>query len=105
MTTAELIARLQAQANPVNVAGMARFGISSKNTLGVSVTNIRALAKLTPRDHATALQLWDSEIHEARMLATIIDRPTGVPRKQMQLGANDFESWHICDGACHNLFR
>ena len=47
MTAPELIAALQAQADPANVAGMARFGIRAEGTLGVSVAEIRRLAGQT----------------------------------------------------------
>jgi hypothetical protein len=39
----ELIDRLRSMADPDNVAGMARFGISTTGTLGVSMTPLRAV--------------------------------------------------------------
>jgi 3-methyladenine DNA glycosylase AlkD len=104
MTAPELIAALQSQANPVNVAGMARFGINSQGTLGVPVAAIRRLARTAGRDHALALALWTSGIHEARILATIVDDPAQVTRRQMDQWARDFDSWDVCDQACMNLF-
>ena len=100
----ELIAELQARANPANVAGMARFGINPKGTLGVSVAEIRTLARGAGRDHEVALALWDSGIHEARILATIVDQPEYLTRRQMNAWARDFDSWDVCDQACMNLF-
>lgn len=105
MTAQEIIAALEAQANPANVAGMARYGIRTNGTLGVPVNAIRQLARAIGRDHALAMELWNSGIHEARILATIVDRPADVTRGQMNRWARDFDSWDICDGACHNLFR
>jgi 3-methyladenine DNA glycosylase AlkD len=104
VTAHELIAALKAKANPVNVAGMARFGINPEGTLGVSVAEIRKLAKSAGRDHDTALALWATGIHEARILATIVDDPAQVTRRQMDAWARDFDSWDVCDQACMNLF-
>jgi 3-methyladenine DNA glycosylase AlkD len=104
MTASELIAALKAQANPVNVAGMARFGINAEGTLGVSVAEIRKLARKAGRNHDLALALWASGIHEARILATIVDEPARVTRRQMAAWARDFDSWDVCDQACMNLF-
>lgn len=104
MTAAELIAELKTLANPVNVAGMARFGINSQGTLGVSVVEIRKLARRAGRDHAVALELWDSGIHEARILATIVDQSECLTRRQMHSWARAFDSWDVCDQACMNLF-
>src|SRR5262249_16739323 len=104
MTAPELIAALQAQADPVNVAGMARFGINPAGTLGVPVREIRKLARQAGRSHALALELWDSGIQEAPILATIVDEPSRVPRRQMEAWARGFDSWDVCDQACQNLF-
>jgi 3-methyladenine DNA glycosylase AlkD len=105
MTAPEILAALRAQANPKNVAGMARYGISAKGTLGVPVAEIRHLAKQAGRSHELAAELWDSGIHEARILATIVEDPARVTRRQMNQWARDFDSWDVCDQACQNLFR
>ena len=105
MTAPEVLAALRAQADPKNVAGMARYGISTQGTLGVPVVLIRRLAKQAGRSHELAAELWDSGIHEARILATIVDRPEWVTRRQMNQWARDFDSWDVCDQACLNLFR
>jgi 3-methyladenine DNA glycosylase AlkD len=100
-----LIASLRAQANPANVEGMARYGISTAGTLGLPVYVIRRMAKEAGRDHALAEELWSSGIHEARILATLVDDPALVTARQMDRWARDFDSWDVCDHACHNLFR
>jgi len=105
MTAPEVLAALRTAADPKNVAGMARYGISTQGTLGVPVVLIRRLAKQAGRSHELAAELWDSGIHEARILATIVDRPEWVTRRQMNQWARDFDSWDVCDQACLNLFR
>ena len=104
MDTEEIVGRLNSMANPRNVEGMARFGISSQNTLGISVTELRKVAKEIGRDHRLALELWATGIHEARILAAIIDEPRRVSRRQMDRWAKDFDSWDVCDQACTCLF-
>ena len=105
MTAAEILAGLRAQANAENVAGMARYGISTTGTLGVPVAVIRRLAKTAGRNHALALELWDSGVHEARILATIVADPARMTKAQMERWTRDFDSWDVCDQACQNLFR
>lgn len=95
----EVIARLKAEANPENVAGMARYGISSTNTLGISIPNLRKLAKEIKKDHRLALKLWDSGIHEARLLAGFIEEPEKVTEAQLERWVKDFDSWDIVDQA------
>src|SRR5689334_16737908 len=105
MTLEEIMRALRARANAANVAGMARYGINTNGTLGVPVFEVRAIAKQIGRDHKLAAELWASGIHEARILATIVDDPKKVTRRQMDAWARDFDSWDVCDQACQNLFR
>jgi 3-methyladenine DNA glycosylase AlkD len=101
----QLLATLRAHANPANVAGMARYGISSTGTLGVPMPVLRRLAKESGKDHKLAASLWKSGIHEARILATLVEEPAKVTGRQMDSWARQFDSWDVCDQACQNLFR
>ncbi|MCI0447257.1 DNA alkylation repair protein [bacterium] len=100
----ELIARLKSMENPKNVAGMARFGINSKDTLGISVVTLRKIAREVGKNQALALKLWPSGIHEARLLACFIAEPKKVTPSLMNRWAKDFDSWDVCDQCCMNLF-
>ncbi len=91
-------------ANPKNVEGMARFGINPKDTLGISVWDLRKVAKDIGRDHGLALALWKTGVHEARLLAAFVDEPSKVTAAQMDAWARDFDSWDVCDQACTDLF-
>ena len=93
----EIIARLKDGANPANVAGMARYGISTANTLGISIYTLRKLAKELKKDHELALKLWDSGFHEARILASFIDEPDKVTEDQLERWVADFDSWDVVD--------
>ncbi|MDD2734910.1 MAG: DNA alkylation repair protein [Desulfuromonadaceae bacterium] len=73
MTCSEIIIYLQSKANPDNVAGMARFGISTVGTLGINIPLLRELAKAHRRNHVLALELWQTGIHEARILASVFE--------------------------------
>ena len=81
-----------------------RFAILGSRMLGVSVPDIRKLSKEIGKDHLLAEELWKSGIHEARILATMIDDPRQVTEDQMDNWIRGFDSWDICDHACGNLF-
>lgn len=104
MTAPELLAELRRHANPANVAGMARFGINPKKTLGVGIPFVRALGKRAGKSHVLAAELWASGIHEARILASLVEEPAMVTERQMDAWARDFDSWDVCDQVCMNLF-
>ncbi|MBI4059351.1 DNA alkylation repair protein [Candidatus Microgenomates bacterium] len=83
---------------------MARFGVNPQNTLGINIPYLRKLAKEIGKNHNLALELWESKIHEARILAAFIDDPKLVTSKQMDIWVSEFDSWDVCDQVCSNLF-
>lgn len=99
-TLEEVLSRLRALANPANVAGMGRYGINTKGTLGISIYTLRPIAKEIGVDHALALELWESGIHEARILASYIDDPAQVTEAQLERWVLDFDSWDVVDQVC-----
>ncbi|BCS51710.1 DNA alkylation repair protein [Geobacter sp. SVR] len=104
MTSTEIITRLHSLANPANVTGMARYGIATHATLGINIPVLRGIAKTHRRDHRLARELWRSGIHEARILASLVDDPRQVTVEQMEEWVEDLDSWDVCDQCCGNLF-
>lgn len=100
-----IIKDLKSLGNDSNVAGMARFGINTVNTLGISMPVLRQMAKAHRKKHGLAHELWQSGIHEARILACLIDDPRRVTQSQMDRWTTDFDSWDICDQVCSNLWE
>jgi 3-methyladenine DNA glycosylase AlkD len=101
----DILKKLKSLSDPKAVEGMARFGINPENTFGVSIPNLRKMAKETGRDRALAQQLWASGIHEARILASMVDNPKMVTEEQLERWVKDFDSWDVCDQCCMNLFE
>jgi 3-methyladenine DNA glycosylase AlkD len=101
---AEALAALEALGTEEGRLGMARYGIVAAKVYGVSVADIRALAKQMGRDHALADALWRTGWYEARLLAAFVDDPRLVTPAQMDRWAGDFENWADCDTICFHLF-
>jgi 3-methyladenine DNA glycosylase AlkD len=83
---------------------MPRFGIVARKAFGVSMANVRILAKRLGRDHELAASLWDTGWYEARILASLVDEPALVTPAQMDRWCRDFDNWGICDTVCFHLF-
>jgi 3-methyladenine DNA glycosylase AlkD len=96
---------LRAHARPSAKGDMARFGITTTGALGgIPVPYLRDLAGRAGREHALAKRLWASGIHEARLLASMVDVPAEVTEDQMEAWASEFDSWDVVDQSCSNLF-
>ena len=104
MRLKEVLGKLKSLTSVKAVAGMARFGINPRNTLGVSMPMIREIAKEIGSNHKLAQQLWDSKIHEARILAGVVAEAKETTEEQMENWVKDFDSWDVCDQVCGNLF-
>jgi len=103
-TCARCLAELRKLGTKKNVEGMARFGIVAKNVYGVSKPKMDILARQIGKDHELALALWDSSVHDAKILAGMIDEPAKVTAAQMNRWVRDFDNWDTCDGTCCHLF-
>jgi 3-methyladenine DNA glycosylase AlkD len=100
-----IISRLESLHSPENAAGMHRYGITPAKTYGVRVPDLRRLAKEVGRSHELALQLWQTDTRETRILASMIDVPEQVSEAQMEAWVSAFDYWEICDQCCMNLFE
>jgi 3-methyladenine DNA glycosylase AlkD len=103
MQNEEILKKLTSLSSPKAVEGMARYGIRPKNALGVSIPKLRQISREVGVDHKLAQKLWASGIHEARILASLIDDPAKVTESQMERWVKDFDSWDVCDLCCGNL--
>jgi 3-methyladenine DNA glycosylase AlkD len=99
MDVQAVIGDLRERADPSRKPGMARVGINVSRALGVSMPNIRAIAKACGVDHTLALGLWKTGIHEARILATLVADPEALTEVQRERWALDITSWDLCDSA------
>jgi 3-methyladenine DNA glycosylase AlkD len=98
-----ILNQLHTLANPANVAGMAHYGINPEHALGISIPTLRKMAKEIGKNPTLAEELWDSGIHEARLLAVLISDPKQVSEEQVDRWVCDIDSWDLCDGFCNNL--
>jgi 3-methyladenine DNA glycosylase AlkD len=101
----DVLDKLQSKAQPEQLKGMAKYGMTVEQRLGVSVPDMRKLAKEIGRDHKLALQLWETGIAEARIVAGMIDDPAKLTEEQMEDWVKGINSWDVCDQLCMNLFE
>jgi len=99
----DILKKLKALSNPKAVKGMTKYGMNGEKRLGVSVPDMRKIAREAGKDHHIALNLWKTGIPEAMMVASMVDLPEEVTDEQMEEWVKDFNSWDVCDQVCMNL--
>ncbi len=101
----EALKHLQSKSRRDQLDGMARYGINVEHRLGVSIPELRKMAKTIGKDHSLALSLWKTGIADARILAAMIDDPALLNGEQMERWVIDIDSWDVGDQVCMNLFE
>jgi len=101
----DVLEKLHSKAKPDQLEGMARYGMAVERRLGVSVPDMRKLAKEIGKDHKLALELWKSGIAEARIMAAMVGDPDKLTEEQMEDWVRGIDSWDVCDQVCMNLFE
>jgi len=99
-----VLQQLRDKGSEKNVDGMGKFGMATDQRLGVPVPEMRKIAKGIGKDHELALELWETGVQEARIVASMIALPEEVTEAQMETWVVDFNSWDVCDQVCLNLF-
>jgi 3-methyladenine DNA glycosylase AlkD len=101
---ASVLAWLKKHSSKATRDGMARYGVPSDHALGVTMADMKVIAKEIGKNHQLAAALWDTGIYEARMLTSFVDDAALVSSAQMNRWARDFDNWGICDTVCFHLF-
>ena len=101
----DVLDKLQSKARPEQLQGMAKYGMAVEQRLGVSVPDMRKLAKEIGRDHKLALDLWRTGIAEAKIVAAMVGDPDKLTEEQMEDWVTGINSWDVCDQVCMNLFE
>ncbi|MCP4149957.1 MAG: DNA alkylation repair protein [bacterium] len=105
MKLEDIIKKLEEFSNTKSKDHMAKFGISPEHTYGVSIPHLRDIAKLSKRNHALALQLWEIDTRETRILAAMIAEPEKTDHLLVEKWTLSFDYWEICDQCVMNLFE
>ena len=101
----DVLDKLQSIAQPEYLEGMAKYGMAVEQRLGVSVPDMRKLAKEIGKDHRLALDLWRTGITEAKIVAAMVGDPDKLTEEQMEDWVKGINSWDVCDQVCMNLFK
>lgn len=72
---------------------------------GVSFTNLKRIAGEFKNSSRQATLLWNTENHDARMLATMVASPTDLSQDELTLWAEEAENYVLCGSVAALLVR
>ncbi len=100
---ASVVENLYALSDKKHLDGMARFGVNTNYAIGVPVPKLRQLSRVIGKDNKLAEKLWESNIHEARILSSLVADAKTINESQIDKWVIQIDSWDICDSLCGNL--
>jgi 3-methyladenine DNA glycosylase AlkD len=104
MNREEIIAHLRATANPRAREIWTDFGLETPDEyLGCQITKLREFAKKVKKSHSLALELWDTRIHDAKLLSTMIEEPKKVSEKQIDRQMAEIYSCDLTNRFCNGV--
>jgi 3-methyladenine DNA glycosylase AlkD len=92
-----LLTRLVSMADADKLAQEARLGIKTEGGLGISIWELRKIAKEIGTDQALAEALWGTGVREARLLAGYLADPAAISEATIERWVADFDSWDLVD--------
>jgi 3-methyladenine DNA glycosylase AlkD len=95
-TLQDVLKTLQALANPNTALITRRHGVTDE-IWGVPYTATVEILKQVKMDHALAAELWETGIHEARVLATKLADPKALTQQQMDAWLKDASDYRVTD--------
>jgi 3-methyladenine DNA glycosylase AlkD len=99
-----MLAKMGAIGSPRGAQKLSYWGIEAARAYGLSAPQMHALAREAGRDHALALELWASGVHDARHIAALVADPALCDDALLEGWARDFSSWDVVDTCCCYLF-
>ncbi len=102
MSFEEVFAQLEAWGSENTRKIYARMG-AGDNQFGVTLGNLRALAKKLKTDHALALQLWATGNADAMILATMLMAPAQLSIKQIEGMVKPLTYYRLIDELVDNV--
>jgi 3-methyladenine DNA glycosylase AlkD len=99
-----IIAQIKHRMNGSVVESMKVEGIEYKENYGVTIPELREIALPFKGDHELALRLFEIDIRECKIIASIIDDPKKVTGEQIDDWSSNFENIEIVEQLCSNLF-
>lgn len=100
----EIIAKVKQRMNGAVVESMREAGIIYKVSYGVTIPELVQIAQPYQGNHDLAIRLFEEDIRECKIIASMIDDPTKVTGEQIDNWSDEFNNEEIVEQTCINLF-
>ncbi|WP_038026912.1 DNA alkylation repair protein, partial [Tetragenococcus muriaticus] len=99
----EIMSELQSYPSEKYKENVVRLGIPRESSMGVPMISIRKMARKVNKNNQLAWQLWETDYHEAKLLATFLSEVNKLTYQDINRLMSDVISWDLCDHLCKEL--
>jgi 3-methyladenine DNA glycosylase AlkD len=103
MTITEVLQLLEENKNERGILNWEKSGNTELSSYGIGLTQLKQLSKKIGKDHQLALDLWEYPNYETKTIATMVDNPKQVTKKQAESQVEDAKIWILSHSYCSNL--
>ncbi len=100
----QILKQVRSRQNGAVADAMKETGVRYKMNWGVSLVDLRAIARDVAPGHVLALKLWNKQWRETMILATLLDVPEAVTEEQMDYWTKSMETAEMAEQAAANLW-
>ncbi|KAF0222554.1 MAG: DNA alkylation repair enzyme [Erysipelotrichaceae bacterium] len=104
MTTQDIINEISTLSNEKVIRIYQKQGITEK-ILGIYKGPLRKIAETLKINHPLALELWDTNIYEARIIATMVFDPSQLNITSLEKLINETDSTSVIDELTFEIFE
>lgn len=100
----EIIMQIRHRMNGEVVESMRQANIIYKVNYGVTIPELQQIAQPYKGNHDLALRLFEDDIRECKIIASMIDDPAKVTGDQIDKWSDQFDNVEMVEHVCSNLF-
>jgi len=100
----EILRKVKPLQNGEVADSMTKRGVIYKLNLGASIVSLQQLAKNYIPNHLLALKLWNKQLRETMILATLLEKPDKITENQMDFWVKQIRQVEIAEQVAMNLF-
>lgn len=103
MTIQRIVEEIKSRRSGPTSDSLTQLGIEYKVNYGVPITELRKIAEPYMDNHALALDLFEQDIRECKIIASIIDDPKQITGEQIDEWALSFTNVEMVEQVCSNV--
>ena len=103
MTKEEIVNHLWQNRDERGIKRWVNLNYPGLSTFGIGLTKLKYYAKKIKKNHELALELWNSEVYDLRIISILVEEPKKVTPEQVESQVKELDFWMASHAYCSSL--